>query len=769
MSSLSDAEIRRHFQEFSTNISPGGDAFWSDWVERATNALDAAAALDEAQLSSPDAMRQLWEDRTLASAGQANNISVDVLIEDPAMLQLLVRLRFEALPVDPSPRAKQLAALHVALVARMRELIPRYVPVARLRRVMLALRPGEGIAVLNEATVRAVNQLLGRTGVTDLVEIGSLVRSRLREVLGNETSPRDHAARAIFCFWLVDPRGAQGTVEVAPPNGELPPQVEGRDTATVDHAVADLDAPGDLLEIWPAERQVRWPEVVRGGVESLRAHVRACSEPVRFDDLQVMIEAELDDRFATTAYLRRTLRILEKLGLLSRSDDTYTATTDGRRLLEAGPPDALIEALLVRVLGFALLIDALRDGPKGRAELGPLLAPLVAGDGFDMWERLATWARGVGLIESNFRPGSVQTLTALGRAWVARLPRLAAPTPAPPPAPPPAEPTLAGLRARLEADNDASKLIFPPAMIRGLYGAWSFHARKRFALLSGLSGTGKTELLKHTARLTCQHMGLDENNHVALIAVNPDWRDPSGLLGHLSTLHSTPTFHAEPALRLVLRAANDPDRPYFLLLDEMNLAPVERYFAPFLSAMESGADLLLHGEDDEVNGVPPRVAWPSNLRIGGTVNMDETTYPFSDKVLDRAFTFEFWEVNIEALFDTRDPDGPTEEAAQAALRALQAQLVPIRRHVGYRAMTEALDWIAACHQHDPQAPIHELIDEAVFAKVLPRLRGSESTALSTALAQIQQTCAQHKLSRCEAKVQQMAARLTETGVTGFWS
>ena len=115
------------------------------------------------------------------------------------------------------------------------------------------------------------------------------------------------------------------------------------------------------------------------------------------------------------------------------------------------------------------------------------------------------------------------------------------------------------------------------------------------------------------------------------------------------------------------------------------------------------------------------------------------------------------------------PEGVVEPEAAPEPSVLQAQLVPIRRHVGYRALTEALDWIAACHQHDPEAPIHELIDEAVFAKVLPRLRGSESGALSTALAQIQKICVEHKLSRCQAKVQQMAARLTETGVTGFWS
>jgi hypothetical protein len=662
MSSLSDARIK----ELYANFDEGRGAGWEKWLADATAHLEWAQALTDAELREPEIQRRLWTETGLGGVGSADNLPITQLPGDPALTELYLSVRHEALPPDASPRAQRLEALYAAIRNRAQGLLPGNMPHTRLRRLMLSLRPSDLHCAFTEDSLSNARELLVGRKVNGQVEGACLARARLREVLGEEADLRAHAVRATFCWWLHDQRG----------------KLEGHGATKPEPTWTGER----IYQLWQSDlAQAAYCEgLAETTISTYRQAVNSVLTALRASHGDQPVDLEADVLRAITQQWSR---------------GATPQTVNGYRL---------------------------------------------------KWNRWAHIANTLGL---PLRPLSSQQLPFLDEVAPAT----------------PVEPTLAELRARFQADNDAGKLIFPPAMVRGLYAAWSFHARKRFALLSGLSGTGKTELLKHTARLTCEHMGLDENNHVALIAVNPDWRDPSGLLGHLSTLHSTPTFHAEAALRLVLRAANDPGRPYFLLLDEMNLAPVERYFAPFLSAMESGADLLLHGEDDEVNGVPPRVAWPSNLRIGGTVNMDETTYPFSDKVLDRAFTFEFWEVDIEGLFEARGTERATEAAAQAALRALQAQLVPIRRHVGYRALTEALDWIAACHQHDPEAPISELIDEAVFAKVLPRLRGSESTALSTALAQIQQTCVEHNLSRCQAKVQQMAARLTETGVTGFWS
>ena len=111
-----------------------------------------------------------------------------------------------------------------------------------------------------------------------------------------------------------------------------------------------------------------------------------------------------------------------------------------------------------------------------------------------------------------------------------------------------------------------------------------------------------------------------------------------------------------PLLRLLLHATHD-EEPHFAILDEMNLAKVEYYFSDFLSAMESGTEMVLHSAGDsvfaEIDGedvnIPERLAVPSNVLFTGTVNVDETTYMFSPKVLDRANVIEFHDVDSGGL------------------------------------------------------------------------------------------------------------------------
>src|SRR5690606_19952454 len=94
-------------------------------------------------------------------------------------------------------------------------------------------------------------------------------------------------------------------------------------------------------------------------------------------------------------------------------------------------------------------------------------------------------------------------------------------------------------------------------------------------------------------------------------------------------------------LDLLLKAKENIHKPFFIILDEMNLSHVERYFADFLSIMETGEDIILFKDFKEKNEIPAKITWPQNVFIIGTVNIDETTYMFSPKVLDRANTIEF--------------------------------------------------------------------------------------------------------------------------------
>jgi energy-coupling factor transporter ATP-binding protein EcfA2 len=165
-------------------------------------------------------------------------------------------------------------------------------------------------------------------------------------------------------------------------------------------------------------------------------------------------------------------------------------------------------------------------------------------------------------------------------------------------------------------------------------------ATKPFVLLSGLSGSGKTKLAQSFAQWICE----DEKQY-CIVPVGADWTNREPLLGYVNALNPEEYILPENgALQLIIEANKDDNKnkPYFLILDEMNLSHVERYFADFLSVMESKDKFKLHSDkEQEKSGVPFELSWPKNLFVVGTVNIDETTYMFSPKVLDRANAIEF--------------------------------------------------------------------------------------------------------------------------------
>ena len=170
---------------------------------------------------------------------------------------------------------------------------------------------------------------------------------------------------------------------------------------------------------------------------------------------------------------------------------------------------------------------------------------------------------------------------------------------------------------------------------------------KPFVLLAGTSGTGKTRLV----RLFAEAIGAYGGGRYKQIAVKPDWSDSMDLFGHVNLDNK---FVPGAIVEFIKKAADDPNKlPYILCLDEMNLARVEYYFSDFLSIMET-RDLveeeivtdnlvpkICYSGDDDAEKLYSNLMIPENLYIIGTVNMDETTFPFSKKVLDRANTIEF--------------------------------------------------------------------------------------------------------------------------------
>lgn len=275
-------------------------------------------------------------------------------------------------------------------------------------------------------------------------------------------------------------------------------------------------------------------------------------------------------------------------------------------------------------------------------------------------------------------------------------------------------------------------------------------ATKPFALLSGLSGSGKTKLAQAFAQWIAE-----DTAQYCIVPVGADWTNREPLLGYVNALDDDEYILPENgALQLLIEANKKENKykPYFLILDEMNLSHVERYFADFLSVMESKDILKLHSSETNKGIVPPSISWPKNLFIVGTVNIDETTYMFSPKVLDRANVIEF-RVNKEDI--AKFLDAPTEidfenlnnkgasmgkdfieiaskkEVPKVETDELNKKLVLFFEELkktgaefGYRSATEIHRLYNQLSTLDNAMQEDDKIDIAIMQKLLPKLHGS---------------------------------------------
>jgi hypothetical protein len=284
---------------------------------------------------------------------------------------------------------------------------------------------------------------------------------------------------------------------------------------------------------------------------------------------------------------------------------------------------------------------------------------------------------------------------------------------------------------------------------------------KRFAILTGLSGSGKTKL----ADAFAVWLGCDSGKQaMELVPVGPDWSTRDNILGYPDSLYQG-AYQTTKTLDLLIAASKNanaqmPDQgfPHILILDEMNLSHVERYFADFLSAIESERGIDLHNGASSASGVPEKIAkLPPNLFVVGTVNVDETTYMFSPKVLDRAHVLEFrvteqslkeflkspgqLEMNrlqekagglayaFVALSQSEPslPDSTFEDLKQEILMLFRI-LEPLGREFAFRSAREMIRF-AGFHYwaSDPASwNLAETLDAMVLQKILPKLNGSRS-------------------------------------------
>lgn len=301
--------------------------------------------------------------------------------------------------------------------------------------------------------------------------------------------------------------------------------------------------------------------------------------------------------------------------------------------------------------------------------------------------------------------------------------------------------------------------FFPDHLIENFY--LSLKA-KPFVILAGISGTGKTRLVK----LFAEALGATrDNGQFTLIPVRPDWSDPGDLLGYKDL---SGRFQPGPITKVFVEARQPENRhkPYFICLDEMNLARVEHYFSDLLSVLETqewrdgeiqtqaliSPTMLDTPEDQESYG---GLGIPENVFLIGTVNMDETTHPFSKKVLDRANTLEFNYINLQQY-----PEASEQEANDFAdlaelnhlfLRSDYLQLVnaydmhqelvvrttdrlikintlleDIHAHVGFR-VRDAICFYMIYNERFNLMSEEEAFDWQLLQKILPRIQGSHSS------------------------------------------
>ncbi len=334
---------------------------------------------------------------------------------------------------------------------------------------------------------------------------------------------------------------------------------------------------------------------------------------------------------------------------------------------------------------------------------------------------------------------------------------------------------------------------------------------KPFVILTGISGTGKTKIAQIFADYICQDdTQEDRNKRIAFVPVKPDWMDNKGLLGYYNLLDEK--YHVTPVLRLLLDAAQHPEKPYFIILDEMNLAKVEQYFSDFLSIMESrtqdrpeGEALHLHSvgkvqAQDSCGEVPESFNIPPNVYFTGTVNIDESTYMFSSKVLDRANVIEFNDVNLADYEKGGDPSGKfalkNEDVRNALLLAKSEtpfsskndylaakeispdvyccldELLNILRqyhlHFGYRVINEISHFIRHAHALIQNFALEEVIDIQILQKILPKFHGTQGK-LEEPLNKLFEFCNAEdvRFPRSAEKLERMIQNLKIQGYTSF--
>lgn len=354
---------------------------------------------------------------------------------------------------------------------------------------------------------------------------------------------------------------------------------------------------------------------------------------------------------------------------------------------------------------------------------------------------------------------------------------------------------------------------------------------KPFLILAGLSGTGKTRLVRQLAYQFCSdidELRLVENKpgNYELIKVKPNWHDSTELLGYVSQLSKK--YISTPFVQFLAKAWKYKDVPFFVCLDEMNLAPVEQYFAEYLSVVETRSikdgeivtdamvdakifrdynekgiwnDLEITDSQLKDQFLKHGLTLPPNLIVIGTVNMDETTHSFSRKVLDRAMTIEMNNINLEGnLYNDSELSYPSEalspdfvlgkytSGTQAALylkeigeqqlvddvidflKKVNDSLSGSPFQIAYRVRDEFLIYFAnnrMISKEDSAEWKDSALDTLFNMKILPRIEGDEEKTQEP-IEKLELLLQDKNFENSSKKLHEMKVRLEKYQYTSYW-
>lgn len=357
---------------------------------------------------------------------------------------------------------------------------------------------------------------------------------------------------------------------------------------------------------------------------------------------------------------------------------------------------------------------------------------------------------------------------------------------------------------------------------------------KPFVLLAGISGTGKTKIVRDLA-FACWPVDSEERkkkvpSNYKLIQVRPNWHDSCDLIGFISRISGKSEYVPGDFLKFIAKAWENVEIPHFLCLDEMNLAPVEQYFAEYLSVIETRklvegtiiTDPLIEKTDADWYGTLVRVISPNdevrlrflnegisippNLIVMGTVNMDETTYTFSRKVLDRAMTIEMNKVDLyggleesEVNILVIEPNQLLGDAAEGKdvypdhkddcniilqyLEDVNQTLDKTPFKIAYRTRNEfllyAINRLLLLKEEDKDLALRKAMDEMTSMKILSRIEGDDQKIQIKLFNNLKEVLQKHiikddeKLQESDSisvqKIHEMRDKLSTTGFTSFWS